>query len=277
MNLTSWGYRLLEQARSNLYTGTLRRLIRQLGINNYLFVPYWRLMFSLANNRRAYSIADQNVSFYTETFDEFMRFRNLMGERPVLENLLRSLSPEDVFYDIGANVGTYTCVAASKLESDAVVAFEPERKNATRIEDNLELNHQQAQIVRIALSDRNGTTQLALAEGDTGEGEHAIATDKAETTIEVETARVDTIVREQEVPPPTAVKIDVEGAELSVLRGMEETLREHCRLVYVEVHASKIEEHGGSEEEVHSALEDAGFECEEIERRGDQYFIKGTK
>jgi hypothetical protein len=129
-------------------------------------------------------------------------------------------------------------------------------------------------MVRIALSDRNGTTQLALAEGNTGEREHAIATDKTERTIEVETSRVDTIVREREVPLPTAVKIDVEDAELSVLRGMEATLQEHYRLVYVEVHASKIEKHGGSEEEVHSALEDASFECEEIEEHGDQYFIK---
>jgi len=58
---------------------------------------------------------------------------------------------------------------------------------------------------------------------------------------------------------------------------MEETLQEHCRLVYVEVHADKIGEYGGTAEDVYSVLEDAGFEIETVEQRGSQYFIKGTR
>lgn len=80
-----------------------------------------------------------------------------MGERPVLEDLLQSLKPDDVFYDIGANVGTYTCFAASKLGPNAVVAFEPERKSATRLRENLDLNALDAQVVENALSDINET------------------------------------------------------------------------------------------------------------------------
>jgi predicted RNA methylase len=97
-------------------------------------------VFTLADDTQTHSIANQTVSFHTGTFDEFIRFRNLVGERAILEDLLRSLEPDDVFYDIGANVGTYTCFAASKLVPNAVVAFEPEPKNATRLREDLDLS-----------------------------------------------------------------------------------------------------------------------------------------
>lgn len=108
MKPTATGSRLLRRARSRLYTGPLQRIVRQLGLDEYLSGPYWKLVFTLADDTQTRSIADQTVSFHAATFDEFMKFRNLAGERPILKDLLQSLKPDDVFYDIGANVSTYT-------------------------------------------------------------------------------------------------------------------------------------------------------------------------
>lgn len=274
MKPTIAGSRLLRQARDRLYTGTIRRFVQRVGLNDYLSGPYWRLVFTLTDETQTHSIDEQTVSFHTESFDEFMRFNDFKGERPIIKDLLQSLEPDDVFYDIGANVGTYTCFAASKLGLNAVVAYEPEPKNAARLQENLNLNGLDSKIVEVALSDSDGTTELALAGEEAGEGEHAIATSGEQETIEVETARLDRLVKEREVPPPTVVKIDVEGAEISVLRGMEQILQEYCRLVYVEVHPDKINGYGGTPKDIYSLLENAGFKTEKTAHLANRYFVK---
>ncbi|WP_217920700.1 FkbM family methyltransferase [Halorubrum sp. CBA1229] len=206
-----------------------------------------------------------------------MRFRDLAGERSVVEDLLNDLDSDDIFYDIGANVGTYTCFAAAKLGPGRTFAFEPEPENADRLRENLDLNNLDAEIVQIALSNTNGTVDLALTGDEAGEGKHAIATGDDGQTLEVETARGDSIIKERELPKPTVVKIDVEGAELSVLRGLRETLRENCQLVYVEVHKEKIEDFDGEVSEVKTLLTDAGFEVAETFQRGSDVFLRASK
>ncbi|WP_206664918.1 FkbM family methyltransferase [Halorubrum salsamenti] len=206
-----------------------------------------------------------------------MRFRNLVGERSIIKDLLTTIDSNDVFYDIGANVGTYTCFAAAELGSGRTVAFEPEPENADRLQDNLELNSLDAKIIRVALSDTDGTVDFALTGEEAGEGQHAIATNSDGRTLKVETARGDTIVEKRKLPKPTVVKIDVEGAELSVLRGLQETIRESCRLIYVEVHSEKIADFGGDVSDVEKFLTDAGFELTEMSRRGSEIFFRASK
>jgi FkbM family methyltransferase len=206
-----------------------------------------------------------------------MRFHNFVGERSLIKSLIDTLSEGDVFYDIGANVGAYTCFAAAELGPTKTVAFEPEPKNIGRLRENLELNNLNAKILQIALSNGNSTVDFALSGDEAGEGEHAIATGDDERTLEVDTARGDSIIEERGLPKPTVLKIDVEGAELSVLRGLRETLHENCRLVYVEVHTEKIRDFGGEASEVETLLTDAGFEVTEISQRGSEVFLRASK
>ncbi|WP_225335207.1 FkbM family methyltransferase [Halomicrobium urmianum] len=264
---------LLQQARNQLYRGWVQRAVRWLGLNEYLSDSYWWLVFFLADDAQTHSIAEETVTFRTETFPEFMRFRDLAGEETVLEDLLNKLEPMDVFYDIGANVGTYMCFVSSKLKTGNVVGFEPEPENAVRLRENLAQNELEAQVFEVALSDTDGTIELALTGENAGEGEHAIATEEHQETREVQTAKGDTFVQSHEIPVPSVVKIDVEGAELSVLEGMQQTLQNHCRLVYLEIHPDKIEDYGGTPADACTLLEDIGFEIEKLEQRGRQYFI----
>ena len=268
---------ILRRTRDRFYSGWVRQSILRIGLNKLLSGPYWQLVYSLSENTQTHDLADRSIDFRTDTFTEFMRFRDLAGERSVVEDLLTALDSNDVFYDIGANVGTYTCFAAAELGPGRTVAFEPEPENADHLRENLELNDLDAEIVQIALSDTDGTVDLALTGDEAGEGEHAIATDKDERTLEVKTARGDSIIEERELPKPTVLKIDVEGAELSVLRGLRETLHENCRLVYVEVHTEKIRDFGGETSEVETLLTDAGFEVTEISQRGSEVFLRASK
>jgi len=267
----------LQTGRDIFYKGRVRRVVQKVGLNSVLSEPYWKLVYRLSDGSQEHTVCDQTVSFKIETYTEFMRFRDLVGERAILEDLLRSLDSEDNFYDIGANVGTYTCFAAAKLGPGQTIAFEPEPQNVARLYDNLELNDLEADVVEVALSDTNGSVDLAIAGPEAGEGKHSIDTDGEAETIKVRTARGDTILNRHELPAPSVVKIDVEGAELSVLSGLEETLREHVRLVYVEVHTEKITKFGDAGPEVRAFLEEAGFDVKRITQRRNEIFLRATK
>jgi len=217
----------LQQLYNRLYTGKLKSIIRRLGVNNILSKPFWKIAYITSSNTQNCKILGEELKFYTNSYAEFMRFKDLSGEQPILEDFLKSCEREDVFFDIGANVGTYTCFAASTLDAGNVASFEPEPTNAARLRENLELNGLDADIFEIALSDTDGTIDLAIAGTDVGEGEHSIAPDAQTDTIQVRTATVDSLVEDDKIFAPSVVKIDVEGAELSVLRGMKKVLTEY--------------------------------------------------
>ncbi|WP_238709242.1 FkbM family methyltransferase [Natronorubrum halophilum] len=269
--------KLLQNLRSNLYTGAIQESIHKTGLNKHLSEPYWALIYALTDDFQTHTIANQTINFRTETYTEFIRFRDLGHEQRVIKGLLESLESNDVFYDIGANVGTYTCFGASKLNSNRTISFEPEPQNAARLRDNLAVNDLEAQIIEVALSDVNGTVDFGLTGEETGEGEHSIATEEDTTTIEVETARGDSIIKQRGLPKPTVVKIDVEGAEMSVLRGLRKTISKHVRLIYVEVHSEKLSYYGDTSSEVRMFLEEAGFSIAEIPQRRSEVFLRASK
>ncbi|WP_440771401.1 FkbM family methyltransferase [Natronorubrum sp. DTA28] len=268
---------LLRKVRDIVYRGPVRLIIRHFGLNKLLAIPYWKMVYRFSGNTQLHSINSQPIRFYTNNFTEFMRFRDLSGEKQVIVDLLNSLEDDDVFYDVGANVGTYTCFAASKLDSDQIVAFEPEPQNAARLRENIELNGFDSNILQIALSNNEGNVALTLSGNEPGEGEHSIATDDKTETIQVKSTKGDLVINKYNVPTPSVVKIDVEGAELSVLRGLEKTLLKNIRLVYVEVHTEKITEFGDTPSEVISFLDNIGFNVDEISHRGTEVFLRASK
>jgi hypothetical protein len=85
---------------------------------------------------------------------------------------------------------------------------------------------------------------------------------------------VDTFVDEHGLTPPDIVKIDTEGAELQVLRGVK-TLLESVRVIFCEIHYSIIDE--GERREIVELLESNGFDCEELyARENGNGFLKAT-
>ncbi|APX00101.1 hypothetical protein CHINAEXTREME_14335 [Halobiforma lacisalsi AJ5] len=268
---------MLRKARDRIYRGHLRQAVRHTGLNNYLSGPYWKLVYRLSNNIQGYTVSNQTAKFKINNYTEFIRFRDLSGEESILEDLLCSLEPDDIVYDVGANVGTYTCFIASKLGPGQIVAFEPEPQNVDRLRENIKLNNTDANVIDIALSDSDGTIDLSLSGNEAGEGEHMIATDQETETIEVKMARGDTIIDRHGLPNPTVMKIDVEGAEMLVLRGLSETFRNHVRLAYIEVHPEKLPKFGDSASEVHVFLEESGFDVTKISSRGSEFFLRASR
>nr|WP_272505691.1 FkbM family methyltransferase [Salinibacter ruber] len=194
-----------------------------------------------------------------------------------MESLLQRLEKKDVFYDIGANFGRYSCLIGKVNPSTQVFAFEPNPEAADFLRENLRWNRVNADVVECALSNCNGEISLNLQEG----AERArIQADSGSTSdsVTVRMTTLDNLLERKSLPPPSVLKIDVEGAELKAIEGMEMTLKgEDLRLLYCEVHPYLMKKMGYEEVNLFERLKDAGFEVEVIDQRDVQYEDGGSE
>jgi FkbM family methyltransferase len=122
-------------------------------------------------------------------------------------------------------VGLVTLLVADKVQH--AVLLEPNPLAAERAKENLRLNHLDFQVVAQALSDRVGNVELENAAGVSSCSRTVDGFNTLLPTITVPRTTFDQFLRErgQSLPPVSAVKIDVEGHENSVLRGMTDFLK----------------------------------------------------
>lgn len=165
------------------------------------------------------------------SFPEFQRLRSCHSEPWTVEWIENWVKPGEVFYDIGANVGAYTLVAALSPASQArVVAFEPVALNYAALTENVVLNDASDRItpLPVALDDSTRLETLHLRILDAGGARHSLGgADGAEAAVHpqpVLTFRLDDLVEQMGLPQPAHMKIDVDGSELAVLRGASTTL-----------------------------------------------------
>jgi FkbM family methyltransferase len=144
-----------------------------------------------------------------------------LHEFPEMAFLLHFLRDDDLFVDVGANVGAYTILACSAVGARGY-AFEPVPSTYSRLVENMRLNHLDekvkcinkgvgAQQGEIAFTSDRDTTNRVLATG-----EHA------DNRVIVEVTSLDTVLY---IESPVLMKIDVEGYEALVLEGGQQTLK----------------------------------------------------
>lgn len=168
--------------------------------------------------------------------------------------LAHHLQPGWIFYDIGANVGFYTLLASKFVgEGGSVISFEPNPRNMEFLRRHIELNGLiNVRVIQAAVSDTSGRESFSLNEGPE-QGHLSTAGE-----LLVETAKLDDLLQNREIPPPDAVKIDIEGAELRALHGGRKLLRLHPPLIFLATHGY------GNHEACCALLSDLGYEIEEI-------------
>jgi FkbM family methyltransferase len=153
-----------------------------------------------------------------------------------------------VAYDIGAFEGILTLFFSRQAK--AVVAYEPNPASYRRIQENIRLNLIRNVTLRQAgVSDQNGALQFVQdrlmpggASAAPGVARQIGETSSKITTFRVNVVKLDDDIHRHSLPTPDFVKIDVEGLEKAVLRGMEETIRNHRPAIYIEVHGATFQE-----------------------------------
>lgn len=162
--------------------------------------------------------------------------------------LFQSLKTGDIFYDVGANAGYYTLVAAKAVGSTGkVVAFEPVPANAAHIQEQIALNHFEnaCRVEQLAISDAKGSARLLVPGRNANshladiEAPH-IADSKNGRHIEVDCVTMDDYVSSRN-EKPSVIKLDVEGAEVKVLLGASRLLSgTHKPVLFVTAHSASL-------------------------------------
>ena len=254
--------------RSAYYWGPIQWFTTTTGLDYYIRTCYARFQ-EVREGTTRFTVNDTSVELSKRAIPDDNAYSQ--PERSVLEDLISEIRPADVFWDIGAAKGLYTCPTCQILSEGTVVAFEPHPVRRVELKRNLRRNDLSATIRTEALSDIEREAAFGYRiEPDNNTGEFT-------ATV----AKGDELVEQDQVTSPTMIKIDVEGAELDVLRGLDETLtRDECRLVYIELHG-RISDFGGTWEELKEYLHDRHFNTEIIAKREaedfEQPFLKAEK
>jgi FkbM family methyltransferase len=148
--------------------------------------------------------------------------------------------PGSVVVDAGANVGQYSLIASSAVGPTGVVhAFEPVQKNLLRVQAHVERNQAtNVKLNKLALWHEAAELSFGLPPGDdVNDGSYSVgaAHDSATPVVDAIAVRFDDYAKDHVVGRVELVKMDIEGAELSALRGMTETLQRDKPILLMEV------------------------------------------
>jgi len=190
-----------------------------------------------------------------------MMFRRAIGRYEVEKHkaLETFLKPGNTFVDVGANKGYFSLLAAKLIGTDGrVLAFEPEPTNCKWIIKSIKKNgYRNITLYDIALSDQNRQVELFLGEKSSW---HTIVKGQKfrdRGVINVRARTLDSVLEDVDFNDPIDVmKIDVEGAELQVLKGASDILIQSNNLIILmDIHPTL----GVNPKEICEFLERKGF------------------
>lgn len=174
-------------------------------------------------------------------------YRHGAYEREVTAAFCSLVNPGSTVLDVGAHIGYYTLLGAARVGSlGSVHAFEPVPEIFERLRANVMLNgYRNVSLNRLALSTEEGFVHIYPAIGRNSATSSILPSgENAPIPIKVASTTIDAYVKEQCVQQVDLVKLDVEGAELFVLRGGEQTLASQGPDVIVEIGNSLFQQAG---------------------------------
>jgi FkbM family methyltransferase len=193
-----------------------------------------------------------------------------LNELHLLKRLLR---PHMVFVDVGANQGEFTLYAAKRLVTGEVLAFEPVEESYRHLTENIELNGFKNVIAyNVGLSDRDGYFEMYMPdnvrssdqtiEGLANEGTasvfQSISRPSMMCTARFET--LDKLFEESGLERLDIIKIDVEGAELPVLRGARRVIEKYCPIIIMEMNDESFKAAGYQKSDVLDFLDSMHYD-----------------
>jgi FkbM family methyltransferase len=256
---------LLHRIRALFHLPFLKKVTQTLHLRRFFRKIYLVLLGlrSVAYRKKKIALEGYEAVFRTANYHELMTVEcsvldgEIGGEREVLKHLLADLRPGDVAFDVGASLGIHTVFMALRVESRGkVVAFEPEKESYQKLLTNIALNGlTNVLALPMGLGEERGDSPLY------GGAEYCfnLWQKGRELHQQAEIWPGDELIRKESLPRPGLVKIDVEGFEYSVLKGLEKTLSHPaCRSVCLEVHVHLLPS-GVTPEMILRFLEGCGF------------------
>ena len=227
--------------------------------------------------RRTGRLRQVTVGRHRMTVPEDMRWAFAGGRyyersvpRPLCERI--NSGPSRVFYDIGANYGYYSLLLAPL--ANEIHAFEPVRATYAVLEENISRNAglDHVQLHRHGLAESDGSAEINVfsSSGNNSLFDVVVGDDVSQLGTEtIDLRQLDALVAGG-LTPPGLIKMDVEGAELFVLRGARRTLATHLPTLLLEYHEPHFERAGYTGRDVLDELRSHGYVLTGVDDRTGQ-------
>jgi len=172
--------------------------------------------------------------------------------------VLHSLNTDDVFVDIGANVGIFTILAAGEKGAN-VISIEPIKNTYDILQENVKLNKLESKIqtLNIGISDSKGILNFVSEHGTINH----VVSDLEKKDSKTESVFVDSLDNICEKKIPLILKIDVEGFETNVINGAKKIIENNIlKAIIIELNGLG-KRYGFDEMKIHDYLINQGFNC----------------
>jgi FkbM family methyltransferase len=213
----------------------------------------WRILRGCASGYRICVSPAENLGYLVGTAE------------PHLQKIIRDyVAADDTVYDIGANIGYVSLSFAKRVGPNGhVVAFEPVPQNIESLRQNIEINGiNNIQLLEFAASDRRGEAVIRVDKNLATASLVWHRNNSSATEFRIRTVSIDELVEAGNFAYPKFVKIDVEGSEGLVLRGMCRTIAAAKPVLFVE--CSDM-----GREITWTILRDLGYRCQSAISRKD--------
>jgi FkbM family methyltransferase len=204
--------------------------------------------------------------------------RHMVWNTLEYEAFRQEVRPGDTVLDIGANLGGYSLLFGQWVgPSGRVHAFEPAPETRAGLLRHVRLNSLEERVVvwPDAMSDTDGTAAF-VAEGTRGDNRLQHLEPPHPAAVHVRTTTIDAFCR-RTACRPALIKVDVEGAELDVLRGARDTVAADPGLaLYVEIHPWLWASVGASQEAFEAELAAQGLAAERLDGSPDLWTLEGV-
>lgn len=245
-------------AIQRIYNSKVGDGIVYLGLRSLGKDAYSVLLYYISDPEETVTIGTHSATFEIDShLTAFEVHQNITNESPIIADMLENAKPDDVFYDIGAGIGTYICFVGQSVARS--VAFEPGSKRFETLQGNVKRNDVKGTLLKAALGEITGAQET-------------------NEYIDAPVINGDELRNDNKLPSPDLIKIDVDGPELHVLRGLEETLADGPRLVWIEVHPNRLANRDQSINDLVTFLNRLGFTVDKKSIHGMKSpFIKASR
>ncbi len=220
--------------------GIKRKIQRLIDLPN-IYIPYifWRISGKFLKDKKINLFWDKDFLVNGKDleciFIIIFKTAGCIAELKLTKFFIKNLKKNDIFYDIGANYGFYSCLAAEFCKE--VHSFEPVPEIFNYLKKNTE-EYPNIFLNNLAISDKNGIVDIYLDKKTSGSSTiNKNVLDKNGFTLgnkeKIQTITLDEYVKNHSYP--TVIKMDIEGSEKMAIEGGENFLKNESPIIAMEV------------------------------------------
>lgn len=224
----------------------VKKALQKAGVLNHFQSALHELKFRAYQNTQEWHLDDDGLQLVYDTSDMYSRrwfyprYGNGRLHEPTATSIFKdNISEDSIVMDIGAHLGYFTCIAGKLAPNGKVYAFDVDPKCLELITNNAKLNGlDKVAVHNLALSDHEGFVNIKnLITPNPG---IVINPKRGHDFIEVKSTTLDLFTEAHNISPDF-IKIDVEGAEGQVLKGMDRLLKQQHLILLVEIHVNHLQ------------------------------------